>query len=1145
MPNYLKEREESAAGNAEDSFNPGDQAYNQDMDSRFDALKRAEEDREFDDIIAANYGDEPPAGAKTDSHGDTVQRNFNADEPNPTENIDATKDAEEQGVGGKGLYNAASIASGGKIMGMLRGKGGKKMGPTGGIIGILLFAIVGLGGGSTSLAATILVNFKEIFHNDRSDGTRTNRLYSRAFLSNKMNNKNACTGSKIKCKVSGMSVKQMKEYIKRGFKISGTEVDADGKNTGKKIEDDTSLQPDDQKPKTTGTGAKETPTPDTVRGHITSIEFPTEVNGVARVKANNANEFFDHIAKSVSALRSAELAFPSKASFYNNKFFSKMISDKWHLSKAKQSFPDDKDKAKQNDAFDKQVQEDVDKKSTLGPDGKPLNDDKEGKRDYSSRASTLSGEADKKALPKEGGKTAAVGMVVQALCSIYKYSYALETSIKLYHISRLIPFAFIFLQAADEIKDGRGDMSKVAYLGDSLTSYESNKTMTTDTEYAKKGAPNPKYNLNASDSDGYKMAAHGDTAGLKAFAKRYTLGGGSVGKMGNVASNTNQYIGEIVGKMTGDSNPAANRKTMKTFCRFAGGKASQIAQNCIGATAGGSITAPGLGTILGVAMCGCALGSAANNNVAEICAKPFEALQPIIAKVAKWAAGELKITEELEKILQNLDVNSDTKGVDAGNAIAAGVGLMLSTSASGYGMTPSSQDGGHKDISSYITYTQPLEDTYIALDKADARDNPLDMTNQYSLIGSFARSLNVDLSAPRSLFGNLSLLTSVIPNAINTALTGTRASALYNQPSEAQDVKRYDSCNNDEDLNYISATGDKFCSIVGITSNSELNWASDQAYKTGNQNINNLVDFMTGELPSDMHDRKNSDQNCTKTDGTDTDGSGTENDCSKSEKSIEDEGKPIKDTQYDKYLQYCTDKREDPWGAQSAAYEQGTDRDQRWYAGTECMLNPDNPKTWVDGASQNEAKMVAKFREWTNICLQSGTADGTSNCYTEDADASSDSTTAPSGSIAEVAKQMGAWGGQYQACYLDGGGHGDTADLQKRIDSHFAPMANGVDCSGFTRAVIFQATKKDPGSMNTSSMCADTSKFEHIPKAQAQPGDFSIDCASHVEVITAVNGGKFDTVGSHTTGCGPGFGPSPSTPNGYQGTESFVLRYKG
>lgn len=144
--------------------------------------------------------------------------------------------------------------------------------------------------------------------------------------------------------------------------------------------------------------------------------------------------------------------------------------------------------------------------------------------------------------------------------------------------------------------------------------------------------------------------------------------------------------------------------------------------------------------------------------------------------------------------------------------------------------------------------------------------------------------------------------------------------------------------------------------------------------------------------------------------------------------------------------------------------------------------------------------------------------------------------------ILQAAIEMGAWGAEFNSCYTWEGGHGDQADLERRIENKFAGEENGVDCSGFTNAVILKGT----GNFymgSTSSYCADDKTFDKIPLDKAEPGDFSIDCGAHIEVITKVNGpGDFETVGSHSSGCGPGKGPSPGD---YKGTEKFVLRYKG
>ena len=140
--------------------------------------------------------------------------------------------------------------------------------------------------------------------------------------------------------------------------------------------------------------------------------------------------------------------------------------------------------------------------------------------------------------------------------------------------------------------------------------------------------------------------------------------------------------------------------------------------------------------------------------------------------------------------------------------------------------------------------------------------------------------------------------------------------------------------------------------------------------------------------------------------------------------------------------------------------------------------------------------------------------------------------------IAKLANEWGAWGDQYQACYAYGGGHGINASwMDQAIENHFTG-SYAVDCSAFVSAVIYKAS----GTFkiwSTTSMCGDTTNFKEVD--DPQPGDISISCASHVEIIVGVNeDGSFDTVGSHQTGCGAGNGPSPGN---YKGEK--VLRYIG
>lgn len=159
--------------------------------------------------------------------------------------------------------------------------------------------------------------------------------------------------------------------------------------------------------------------------------------------------------------------------------------------------------------------------------------------------------------------------------------------------------------------------------------------------------------------------------------------------------------------------------------------------------------------------------------------------------------------------------------------------------------------------------------------------------------------------------------------------------------------------------------------------------------------------------------------------------------------------------------------------------------------------------------------------------------------------------TAAIGSIADVAKTMAVWGdSQSTDLYNFGGGHGDTADLKARIDAKFQPNSESVDCSGFVRAVIFQATGTDVGSIFANGSAAAstldgdiTSHLIKVDPADAQAGDlFSRNNdtvgGGHTGVILSndKSAQKYETAESYG-GHGPGL-------NSRTYDEVTVYRYK-
>ncbi len=200
-----------------------------DEDESVDSSYADDTDNNEDDrLVGSTLADMEWASARkrrgksyTDTHGDTVKSNYNADddegENNPNANIRQASRGES--AGSKAADAAQDLASGlsdvatggtgvQSMMGRLFGKGGKNnKGPMSGVTAILIILMFSVGGGSASLAATLLINIKEILHNDRADASRMNRLFSRSFWANKFNSQDtACKdGIEIKCKLSTMS----------------------------------------------------------------------------------------------------------------------------------------------------------------------------------------------------------------------------------------------------------------------------------------------------------------------------------------------------------------------------------------------------------------------------------------------------------------------------------------------------------------------------------------------------------------------------------------------------------------------------------------------------------------------------------------------------------------------------------------------------------------------------------------------------------------------------------------------------------------------------------------------------------------------------------------------------------------------------
>ncbi len=165
--------------------------------------------------------------------------------------------------------------------------------PTGGVVGLMLFAFIGVGGGSSLLASSILVNIKEVFHSDRADATRANNFFSRASLSSKLGSKSGtgCGTVAVKCKMSTFSKTQLRGYSDAGFKMEGDVLDSRGQPTGMSIEEYMRVNSEGGDPNDPSGSRRDLDA--NTRFRVSSITFP---NGT---KVTSGSSFHAHISANI------------------------------------------------------------------------------------------------------------------------------------------------------------------------------------------------------------------------------------------------------------------------------------------------------------------------------------------------------------------------------------------------------------------------------------------------------------------------------------------------------------------------------------------------------------------------------------------------------------------------------------------------------------------------------------------------------------------------------------------------------------------------------------------------------------------------------------------------------------------------------
>lgn len=325
------------------------------------------------------------------------------------------------------------------------------------------------------------------------------------------------------------------------------------------------------------------------------------------------------------------------------------------------------------------------------------------------------------------------------LCNAYDGAKSITSAAKMVQIANLVRFAMIFFTEFDKAIAGDATPESNQYIGDRLNYNEFNKT---DSD----GKINRFYNTTFTDSEGMRMLLHGDIRNLSDHAEKYVVGGGLVGQINGVVSKIENTVGggpfssdsgekgpirNVLSKVTGRSlsTPTdTGRMIMSELC-LAIDKAGAIGEirqcsTTLGkplAAAGAAFAGVGAiaGYALSVGLCTAIVG-AANLIMDEII---NSLMQKVLKWVVDWVAG------------MNLD--EETKGFDAGNAIASGAGFLMQNTAQTNGLVATDKTG----YKNYLANVSSEYSEYIASLRHEARNTPFDGSNQYSFLGSIITSM--------------------------------------------------------------------------------------------------------------------------------------------------------------------------------------------------------------------------------------------------------------------------------------------------------------------------------------------------------------------------------------------------------------------
>lgn len=467
----------------------------------------------------------------------------------------------------------------------------------------------------------------------------------------------------------------------------------------------------------------------------------------------------------------------------------------------------------------------------MGLSGEPVDGDPEKrKKNHEDRKNQITKHITAGRLEKIQDTNDALAIV----CLSYHSLKSVIALAKLTQIASLVRFASVFLTEFDRAIAGDSNPEVVRYIGDRLT-YSEKDEKTLD------GKPNRFYNTTFADAEGIRMLLHGDIVNIGEDAKKFSVGSGD--NMRQLRESIDWIESKIGG--VGESDIASG--IIERITGRPGMKGRKLGQLLLTELCRKIVSASELGdriadarctqTVAGLLSWSGPLGLLAGG---IICAVLKEMVSRLLAEVLE------ELFKMIAEYLAKMPLDDETKGIDLGNGLAAGAGLLLQNSAFQNGLVPAKP----AQFKEYVSTSSQEYSDYIASRRHEALATPFDTTNQHSFLGSLAMQFHTNKLSQRSLnpITAISNTLTTLPMAARALQTASpqsmAASGVFNRMEafDEREAKCEDPTLSEE------FSGDPFCVPYSYMKTPGLNVDPEELLKY--MVDNKFIDPETGEILS-------------------------------------------------------------------------------------------------------------------------------------------------------------------------------------------------------------------------------------------------------------------------------------------------------